>query len=145
MGLTSFSIVMTNILLPYIATQSDSFSITLHYNTKKVATVSTGVVILPFCTSPCKACSVTRTKCLSCLPNPNTLIFYNPTSFLCLNVCPDGTYPDASNICQSCISPCSTCTDAAICLSCVSNNWLSGQSCVSTCPDRFYNASNGRC
>ena len=136
---------MTNILLPYIATQSGSFSITLYYDNKKVSTVSTGVVIQPYCTSPCKACSGIKTKCLSCLPSPNTLEFYNPTQFSCLTVCPDGTYPDASKICQNCVSPCSTCTDVSVCLSCVANTWLAGQSCASTCPDRFYNSSNGKC
>jgi hypothetical protein len=145
LGLSSFSIVMTNILLPYIASQSGSFSITLYYNSKKVATVTTGVVIQPYCTSPCKACNVTKVKCLSCLPTPNTLVFYNPTSFVCLSVCPGGTFPDGSNVCQPCVAPCSTCTDAVICLSCLNNTWLSSQSCVNPCPDMFYNGSNGIC
>lgn len=136
---------MTNILLPYIASQSGSFSITFSYNSDKVATISTGVVIQPYCTSPCKACSVTKTKCLSCMPSPNFLIFYNPTSFICSSICPDGTYPDGSNICQTCVSPCLTCTDAINCASCVNNTWLSGQSCVTACPDKYYKGSNGVC
>lgn len=137
--------MLTNIMLPLISTQSSSFTITYLYNGKKVSTVSSNVVIKPYCTSPCKACSVSKTKCVNCLPAPNTLVYYNPTTFTCLVACLDGTYPDGTKTCQPCSTPCLTCLDTSKCLTCIANTWLHLQSCINPCPDKFYNSSLGTC
>lgn len=102
-------------------------------------------MVKPFCTSPCKACDVNQTKCLSCLPSPNTLIYYNSANFTCLGACPDGLYPDSNKICQNCVSPCSKCTDNSSCTSCVPNTWLYLTSCIDPCPNKFYKGLTGVC
>ncbi len=95
-------------------------------------------MVKSFCLSPCKACDTINTKCLSCLPSPNTLIYYNPVLFQCLSVCPDGTYSDANKICQNCLFPCANCTSNNTCTSCAVNRWLYLTTCIDPCPDKFY-------
>ncbi len=145
LSMTAYSIVMTNVLLPLINVQSASFSVVYTYNNNNVSVVEAGVVVKPFCTSPCKACDTIPTKCVNCLPSPNTLNYFNQISFNCVIVCPDGTYPDASNICQSCVSPCNKCLDSLNCVSCIASNWLYNQRCSPTCPDQYFNDSSGVC
>lgn len=137
---------MGNILLPYLAVSSTSFAIKYQYNGKDVASVSTGVTVSPFCTSPCQRCTTSKTACASCLPIANTTFIYLfASNSSCLSVCPATYYPDTANICRACVSPCAECLDSANCTSCVSGNWLYLKTCATTCPATFYNASNGKC
>lgn len=46
-----------------------------------------------------------------------------PTLFA-VDTCPDGTYKDASNICQACPNNCTTCTDAYTCTACLAPSML---------------------
>jgi hypothetical protein len=44
------------------------------------------------------------------------------------------------NTCQSCISPCQTCTSQSTCLSCNQGFW-NGSSCSNVCPAGYYGDS----
>lgn len=145
LGLTSFTIVLTKIMLPLISVQSGSFSITLFYNGKLVSKVTSGVVIRPYCQSPCKACTGSPILCVNCLPMPNLLSFFDQVVQTCRTQCPSKTYPDANKVCQNCIGPCDTCDNDLDCVSCVSNTWLHNKRCINPCPGQFYAGSNGRC
>jgi hypothetical protein len=109
LGLTTFSIVLTKIMLPLISVQSPSFTFTFYYNGKMVSKVTSGVVIKPFCLSPCKACTILPNRCINCLPLPNLLSYFDQVVQTCLTQCPTRTYPDVNKVCQNCIGTCDTC------------------------------------
>ncbi|KAL4502619.1 hypothetical protein ABPG73_014376 [Tetrahymena malaccensis] len=88
------------------------------------------------CTSPCKTCDTSSSKCLSCIPSyqlDNSSNKCNPTcdstcktcskpidANQCLS-CNDGFFLDGSK-CTVCSSPCKTCDSTSTkCLSCVAN------------------------
>ncbi len=74
---------MSNILLPFISSQSSSFTLIFSYNGKNISYIDSNVVIRPFCTSPCKQCDTTKTKCVTCMPSPNTFKYFNKVTFKC--------------------------------------------------------------
>jgi len=137
---------MVNLLIPFLNPSSTSFNIKYIYNGITVASVSSGVVVLPYCTSPCQRCSTSPTICLSCLPSPNTYIIYFSLNNTCLNGCPTGYFTN-STICSICVSPCLTCSTISMCNSCVNGTWLysGNNTCSNSCPSGFYNESSGNC
>jgi hypothetical protein len=132
-------------MLPLISVQSPSFTITFYYNGKKVSRVSSGVVIRPYCLTPCKACTGAPNRCVNCMPLPNLLSYFDQVVQTCLNQCPSRTYPDINKVCQNCVPPCYTCDTSLDCASCVADTWLHNQRCIDPCPNEFYPGSNGRC
>lgn len=145
LSLTSFSIVLKNLVLPYFTVSSNSFTVNYLYNNMQVAIVSSGVVILPFCTSPCERCNPSQTICKSCLPSPNTAIYLYNVNNSCLNTCPNGYYPDSGNNCKTCNPPCLWCTDSANCTSCISNTFLFQKTCLNPCPATYFGNSSLIC
>lgn len=143
--LNSYTVVLTNVLLNSFSPTSASFAITYSYNGNKVSSKYTGIVVPVYCTPPCQRCSTSVTACMSCLPAPNTLIYYDSVQLSCGSSCISGKYADANNNCQPCVSPCSTCYNQSDCKSCVANNWLYLTSCSPVCPNTYYNASDGTC
>lgn len=105
----SASITLSNIKLPYLNGSSSSFDIGYTYNGLLVASVSSGVVVTPYCTSPCEKCSSTPTVCLSCLPTPNIYLYYYSSNNSCFSSCPSATFINGS-ICSDCVYPCKTCS-----------------------------------
>lgn len=52
----------------------------------------------------------------------------------CILTCPSYTYPIQSSYqCESCISPCLTCSSQSECLSCIAGYFLEGTSCSTNC------------
>ncbi|KAL4503914.1 hypothetical protein ABPG72_022544 [Tetrahymena utriculariae] len=106
------------------------------------------------CSSPCKTCDSTSTKCLACIANytyDNSKNICNPTcDTSCKNCskpidsnactsCNDGSFLDGSK-CTICTSPCKTCdTSATKCLSCITgfsydtSNSICNPNCDSSC------------
>ena len=87
------------------------------------------------CVSPCSTCT-TASSCLSCIAP------YSYLQSFCMFTCPSG-YVSINQICVACTSPCGTCsitqTNCTGCLSTLSPaQYLTGNSCVGTCPDTFY-------
>lgn len=126
-SLAGFTVVLKNVVIPFISVASTSFGINFQYNGKDIAVVSSGVVVQPFCTSPCERCVTTQTVCASCLPSPNTAIYFYSVNSSCLTAseCPAGNYPDlSSKLCSACVSPCLRCEDVDNCTACIANRWL---------------------
>lgn len=123
-SLTGFTVLIRNIQLPFFVVASSSFIIQFQYQSKDIASVSSGVTVQPYCTSPCQRCISNRTACASCLPSPNSAIYLFTSNSSCLGSCPATYYPDTGNICQSCISPCSECLDSENCTKCITGRWL---------------------
>ena len=67
------------------------------YDGYNVSYKDSGITLSAYCTSPCQRCDGTKTACESCLPAPNTLIYYDPDLFACGSSCMDGKYPDNTN------------------------------------------------
>lgn len=86
------------------------------------------------CLSPCATCS-SATICITCIQ------YYIFSNGFCISNCAVNQIP-LNGICTNCTSPCSTCIDyLTYCLSCLTLNppvFLSGSSCLNTCPDTFY-------
>lgn len=79
-------------------------------------------------------------NCTSC---SSPLFLYNDS---CVSTCPSGMFQNGT-LCQTCVSPCLTCTGATVCLSC-STNFYTNFTCVvaSLCPSgTFGNTSSLRC
>lgn len=53
LSLSSFTVIINKVILPYFNPSSTSFSVSYLYNNSQVATVNTGVVVSVFCISPC--------------------------------------------------------------------------------------------
>lgn len=88
------------------------------------------------CTSPCMTCSTSQTTCTSCLGGLSPQLFLTSTFCVIANQCPATTYANlTTNKCTDCIAPCSTCTNASACLSCITNYNLDGTLCKSSCLD----------
>lgn len=67
----------------------------------------------------------------------NVLYVQNNATQTCVSACPSGLYIDATidpTSCTHCVPPCATCTDVAICLSCVPGTFLYNSSCLNNCP-----------
>lgn len=109
-------------------------SVAFVYNDYFVATKEINIIF--YCTSPCKTCGSSITTCLSCLPAPNQLLYLSNGQ--CLASCSDGTYPNSSNVCVQCVSPCANCIDQTKCSSCIANYSLSGQSCIRSRPNYYF-------
>ena len=107
-------------------------------------------------TNTCDSCSTT---CLSCTgPNSNQCTACNQatankyfTSNECRTVCPDGTYPDGANICQTCDARCTKCASAGYtnCQSCSNGFYLKTSNCYNAleCQDSpgWPNSSGNLC
>lgn len=146
LSITSALVSMLNIKLPYLTAPSTSFSIQYVFNSLQVATVSSGVTVSAYCSSPCEQCSTSPSVCLSCLPAPNNYTIYYSANNSCVNVCPSGNFV-SNGTCVTCVSPCSTCTTATLCLTCTNSTifYSVNSSCLSACPSGYYNDSNGNC
>ena len=143
--LTNMNVTMKDMLINYFDPISSTFKVVYSYNGYNISVLETGITISPYCDSPCQRCDGTKTACQSCLPTPNTLIYYDTDALDCLSECISGKYPDDTNECQVCNTPCSTCLDEENCTACVSSTWLYEQRCVTVCPDTYYNHSAGVC
>lgn len=146
LGLTNSLVVITKVLLPSFSV-STSFQLSFNYNGNPVAAITSGVTVVPFCTSPCQRCSGTATICSSCLPSPNTLIYLDNSANTCLAGCVSTMYANALNVCVACVPPCATCTGLSSCITCVSGNWYNPLTslCASSCLDKYYKGSSGVC
>ena len=92
------------------------------------------------CDNACSDClDGTHTQCSSCKLG----YFLQPSSTICLNSCPDGSWEDTTNhICSSCDISCSVCTGANNdeCSSCNSGYFLQPSStiCLDSCPVGYW-------
>jgi hypothetical protein len=145
-GLTVTNLITTikKITLPYFSPTSSSFTIVYGYAGSQVATVSAGVTVSVFCTSPCERCVSTAAACASCLPSPNTAIYLYTVNSSCLNSCPNGYYAN-STLCVICSPPCLYCKDAVNCTKCTATTYLYGMACLTTCPPTFFGNSSNIC
>lgn len=100
------------------------------------------------CSVQCHTCSTNSTNCLSCVAG-SAAPYLNTTSSggSCLAQCDIGMYPDSTNTCVVCQSPCKTCTGLTSCLSCVSTRYFYQSNCLLLCPDNITvaNASTSIC
>jgi proprotein convertase subtilisin/kexin type 5 len=86
------------------------------------------------CTYPCATCSAATINCTSCSAG-------YLAGFVCVNICPDSTYPDASTrVCQNCPNQCSLCLSAIQCSTCTSGYYLYSKNltCLASCPDATF-------
>ena len=95
--LTNMNVTMRDILLNYFDPTSSTFKVVYSYNGYNISVLETGVTVSPYCTSPCQRCDGTKVACQSCLPAPNTLIYYDTDALDCLSECVSGKYPDSTN------------------------------------------------
>ncbi len=97
------------------------------------------------CVSPCATCVNSATECLSC--EAGATPFLKDTTCFAGTSCGDGYWPNdevTPKICDACSDPCATCSSATVCITCNSTPtpYLhTGGTCVSTCPDPFYEAT----
>lgn len=93
------------------------------------------------CLSGCAVCS-SSTTCTTC----GSGHYLSGNSCPSCSVCTGATYPSGgctgsqNTVCSACPSGCSSCSSATVCTNCVSNEYLSGSSCLqcSTCPTGQY-------
>lgn len=78
LSMTNLNITLTDLQLNYFDPTSGTFKLVYTYNGLNVSVLESGVVLSPYCTSPCQRCDTTATACESCLPAPNTFIYYDP-------------------------------------------------------------------
>lgn len=144
-SLIGITVAFLNILLPSLSGSSTSFSMQYLYSSKQIATVSTGVVVSVYCSSPCQQCTTSPIICASCLPAPNILILLYPPTSSCVSSCPPGYFTNGT-LCSACVPPCLTCTTATLCLTCNNSTifYALNSSCISGCPTAYYNSS-GNC
>ena len=100
------------------------------------------------CDIACAICTGSaHTQCSAC----STGYFLQPNSTICLNSCPDGTWPNSiNNMCMDCDIACSTCTNAAHtqCSACSTGYFLQPNStiCLNSCPDGTWsNSASNTC
>jgi len=90
------------------------------------------------CDNPCKTCTTSsRSACTACFTDATATLtlLYGTT---CVDTCPTGTV-DISGTCKDCTSPCSECeTTQTTCTNCISNYYLYGSTCRTSCPDTYY-------
>ena len=98
------------------------------------------------CSSPCLTCT-SLNNCITC-DTGNKLLYGQQT---CQSSCLLGQYDDGNGRCQKCSIYCSNCTGSADnCLNCTIlggvGYYLSGSSCIATCPNGTYaNTSTLEC
>ena len=92
LSVSSLAVTMSNLMLAF-STTSSSFSVQYLYSSSIIASLSTGLTVSIFCSSPCQQCQTSQTSCLSCLPLPNTLTLYYSPNSSCLSSCPDNYFP----------------------------------------------------
>ena len=82
------------------------------------------------CVTPCASCTVSLTKCTSCVAGYLIIA----SLYQCVLTCPSAYYP-ATSQCLPCSPQCLTCTSATACTSCT-NTYSSLPTCVDnlTCP-----------
>jgi hypothetical protein len=93
----------------------------------------------------CASCS-SATNCSSCQTGYNFYVVNGLGS--CVTTCPSGYYPGVSQSsafpnnynyqCLLCLSPCLTCSSITTCTSCITNFYIMGTNCYSSCPSGFY-------
>jgi hypothetical protein len=145
-GLSVSNLIVTirQITLPYFSPTSSSFSVTYGYAGSQVATISSGVLVSVFCTSPCGRCVSSATACASCLPSPNTAILFHTVNSSCLVTCPNGFY-NSTFLCTACSPPCLHCLDATNCTKCTATTYLYGTACLGVCPPTLFGNSSNIC
>jgi len=92
------------------------------------------------CNSACLTCQMAnKNLCATCNFSSSTPFYYATNQF-CYASCPSTSYNQTATFtCIDCTSPCASCTGPAItqCTSCLGSTltpYLSGTTCVSTCP-----------
>eukprot|EP00435_Cladocopium_sp_Y103_P027181 s1502_g6.t1 len=98
--------------------------------------------VCAYCEKGCHSCA-TSTRCLEC----NSSLHLDEV-FNCVEVCPDGFYPegdeDRGRSCLSCPTYCSICSGPDVCLECNVFRYLNpDSSCRPECPDGFYRLGSG--
>lgn len=98
--------------------------------------------VCAYCEKGCHSCA-TSTRCLEC----NSSLHLDEV-FNCVEVCPDGFYPegdeDRGRSCLSCPTYCSICSGPDVCLECNVFRYLNpDSSCRPECPDGFYRLDSG--
>lgn len=96
-------------------------------------------------TNTCDSCSLacitctgsTQYTCQSC----NTGNYLFASNYTCSSNCPSGYYKDAGFVCTPCPNECTLCSTPAICTGCQPSYFLSGSSCIGTCPGGTYGKS----
>ena len=99
------------------------------------------------CSTTCLTCAASPSNCTSCNLT-STFPALNITSFtgVCLSACPTFYYLSTSlspSQCTSCVPPCLSCSALNTCVSCTPGNYLSNQSCLTSCPSNVTIANNG--
>ncbi len=113
-------------------------------NTGYLLNINTCVI----CTDPCATCSNTLTNCTSC--NSTTFLIY--LSNTCSATCTGAFVANAmTRTCDPCYIGCLTCTNSSSngCSTCTNVSgtvyYLSGTSCLTSCPSGFYNNTPNGC
>ena len=61
--MTNMIVTMKKVVLPHFDPTSNSFALAYKYDSANVATLNSGIVVTPYCTSPCQRCRGTKTSC----------------------------------------------------------------------------------
>lgn len=77
-------------------------------------------------------------------PCPSSFVKFSPNLCISEEECSDGLYIDGDE-CFACPEECKTCTSYTTCTLCIDTFYLSGDSCVSVCPDGFLKFSDNTC
>lgn len=98
--------------------------------------------IATICDNQCVTCSILTDNCTICRFD----YYYNS---LCVTTCPTSHYK-YNHTCVRCVSPCNTCLDLNLCLSCIgtTNTFYiaSNNTCSLTCPQYYFkNTLNSVC
>ena len=111
-------------------------------------TISSSKYVCSECSGTCDGCITTSTNCIACKSSHFRQIGLNS----CTNSCGTGYYGDSStSLCTVCPVGCSACSGSGNSITCSAcqtvsgvNYYLSGDSCVTSCPATKY-GSSGQC
>lgn len=94
------------------------------------------------CTSPCQTCSTALSICTKCLTNLIPNVYLTGSTCVIASACPYGTYANSTtNVCESCVSPCTACSSISYCLACIIGQNLYNGNCILNCPQGYYSQS----
>lgn len=147
---TTYQFKIKNIKNTATAATTTSFEFTTFVSSLglyRINNVKTGLTMTANCNYPCKTCeSTNKSTCNSCLIVTPALYLQ---SNACVTVCDEGKYP-LNGVCENCNSTCVACatTNKDTCTKCghTGFEYLSGTTCVGTCPDgTFGNTVSNTC
>ncbi|KAK3853126.1 hypothetical protein Pcinc_022851 [Petrolisthes cinctipes] len=93
------------------------------------------------CSTSCASCTgPAQNQCLSC---PSNLLYVTHLG-LCVHSCPPGYYA-VNGSCLRCGGLCEQCTSSDHCLACSHRLLLVNSTCLTTCPDGYYELDNNKC